>query len=422
MQRLSGSRHDGGSVRRNMVTAALLAAALVASGMIAHAFADAPLAPWVYAPLAPASSPDSLFAANPDPAFSVGAPDAPLMSHSAFVAVGPLGVLSISADSQSLALPDALTNGRAAAPDMLRDLAISDSLSDGLSLRFGYGFDLGRSFEATDVRGAPEFAGIFLSPADLNASGFGQSGVRVGTSVDLGGGVNLDLGGEISGPDRPSVLQPLPYPAGSNSALDRNGRQSMLAGVDWKFAPWGGVALSASHQATHSGFIGSAASFSALSLSRATNALGAAGHVAFGNGWVTSFSYNQGVTQLDLRPSGNLLAANNLRSRSYGIAVAKHGLFGDDSLGLAVSRPLDPNYGIDLGGSAGGDPFDGFIASNTHPILAGQAAETDLQLGYVTTFMDGALALQANAGYQMNAAGQTGNNGVTVLSRAKINF
>ena len=39
-------------------------------------------------------------------------------------------------------------------------------------------------------------------------------------------------------------------------------------------------------------------------------------------------------------------------------------------------------------------------------------AMTDVQL----------LALQANAGYQMNAQGQPGTNGVTVLSRAKINF
>ena len=40
----------------------------------------------------------------------------------------------------------------------------------------------------------------------------------------------------------------------------------------------------------------------------------------------------------------------------------------------------------------------------------------------MTTFMDGALALQANAGYQMNVAGLGGTNAVSVISRAKINF
>ena len=48
--------------------------------------------------------------------------------------------------------------------------------------------------------------------------------------------------------------------------------------------------------------------------------------------------------------------------------------------------------------------------------------ETDLQLGYVTSFLDGALALQANAAYQMNYQGQTGATSLAVLSRAKIKF
>jgi hypothetical protein len=105
------------------------------------------------------------------------------------------------------------------------------------------------------------------------------------------------------------------------------------------------------------------------------------------------------------------------------VAIAKHGLFGGDSLGLALSQQSVPSFGdVDLGDSPTADPFDGFISSATRPILNGSKPETDLQLGYVTTFLDGALALQANAGYQMNSAGQPGNNGVAVLSRAKINF
>jgi hypothetical protein len=152
-----------------------------------------------------------------------------------------------------------------------------------------------------------------------------------------------------------------------------------------------------------------------------SDTVGASARLALGKGWVTSFSYNEGVTQLDLKP-GVSLAPDSAHARSYGVAVAKHGLFGDDSLGIAVSRPL--NLGADgIGlGEAPVDPFDNFISTNTHPILGEQSSETDLQLGYVTTFMNGALALQANAGYQMNAQGQPGTNGVTVLSRAKINF
>ena len=48
--------------------------------------------------------------------------------------------------------------------------------------------------------------------------------------------------------------------------------------------------------------------------------------------------------------------------------------------------------------------------------------ETDIEVGYVTTFLDGSLALQTNASYQMNFAGQTGANSVSLLSRARIKF
>ena len=54
--------------------------------------------------------------------------------------------------------------------------------------------------------------------------------------------------------------------------------------------------------------------------------------------------------------------------------------------------------------------------------LASRTPETDVELGYVTTFLDGALALQTNAAYQVNFAGRNGSNAVSFLSRAKIKF
>ena len=50
------------------------------------------------------------------------------------------------------------------------------------------------------------------------------------------------------------------------------------------------------------------------------------------------------------------------------------------------------------------------------------ATENDIQLGYVTNFMNGAVALQTNAAYQTNAQGQRGATSVSLLSRAKIKF
>jgi hypothetical protein len=43
-------------------------------------------------------------------------------------------------------------------------------------------------------------------------------------------------------------------------------------------------------------------------------------------------------------------------------------------------------------------------------------------VGYITNFLDGAVALQTNAAYRTNAQGQRGATGVSLLSRAKIKF
>ncbi|MGH6876638.1 MAG: hypothetical protein ACREHV_04580 [Rhizomicrobium sp.] len=417
--------------------AAIVAAALFGGGSLTRAMTAAPESSWVYDGSAAPDTPDrSGFISTPDLPFLVGSPGVPLAdpyaaldTPFAFDAVSPAGLLSMSGSAAALTVPHMLSGGlvdRSGSSYTVRDLEIVDRLTSNTAFDFGYDFDLGRRFDATDVRANPAYDGLFPSPSDWNASGFGQSGFYAGTSLGLGDGFSAKLGASEFGPDRTPLLQPLlPYPAGATTAgvgFDQREAETALAGVDWNFAPWGGVGLTAAHNEARTGFLGGTVAGLSLAKSQ-TNTLGASGRIAFGSGWITSFSYNQGVTQLDLRPTGNLLPTEALRNRSYGLAIAKHGLFGDDMLGLAVSRPLDlgPNS-VYLGGAPTADPFDGFISANTRPIMGGETPETDLEMGYVTTFMDGALALQANAGYQMNAAGQTGNNGVTVLSRAKINF
>lgn len=421
-------------MRAKFVMAALMAAALAGGGTVARAMTPAPDAAWVYDRAATDNSSASI--STPELPFLVASPAAPLAtlggasaSPFAFDAASPLGQLSGSGDAAAVTVPHLLPGGlidRDGPYYTVRDAELVDRVTDNLAFELGYDFDLGRRFDAMDVRADPEFAGLFLSPADLNFSGLGESGVDAGASVGLGDGFSLDLGGSESGPDRNSLLPlllPFPSEAGSVPGFDQREAQTVLAGVNWKFAPWGSMGIAGAHNAVRTGFLGGAPSLGALSLAKGTaDTVGATGRIAFGGGWITSFSYNESVTQLDLRPGANLLTSDTLHGGTYALAVAKHGLFGDDTLGLAVSRPLNLGNGIDFGWPATADPFDGFISANTRPILGGTTPETDLQLGYVTTFMDGALALQANAGYQMNAEGQTGANGVTVLSRAKINF
>ena len=80
-------------------------------------------------------------------------------------------------------------------------------------------------------------------------------------------------------------------------------------------------------------------------------------------------------------------------------------MFGVDALGIAVSRPLQVYNG-------------GLNAA----LANSQARESDVELGYVTSFLDGTLALQANAAYQLNAAGNQGQSAVTGVARAKLKF
>jgi hypothetical protein len=100
------------------------------------------------------------------------------------------------------------------------------------------------------------------------------------------------------------------------------------------------------------------------------------------------------------------------------VAVAKHGLFSkNDALGVAFARPA-PNFGSTFTAENANDlQFFG-----RDKLLAGMAPETDIELGYKTEFFGDSVALQANASYQMNFGGQTGNNAVSLLSRAKIKF
>jgi hypothetical protein len=424
-------------VRAHRVKAAIVAAALLGGGSLACAQSLTPGLGLFFTPANRASSAntDQQFAplALPfGPASSAAPIAAPSASPFAAEAESPFGALTMVGYSAAATVPHLLSGGLIAQDGpvySVRDLEIVDRVSDDVALEFGYDLDLGNRFDMTDVRSNPSYDGLFLSPAD-RVSPFSPLDDRTyfaGATMGLGNGLSVSLGESLLNPGGTSYSSPLlPFlgqvPAAS-AAFDQPEMETAFAGANWYFAPWGDVGLVASHtSAARSDLLGGAPA-PGFSLVRAqTSSVGANAKLGLGNGWVTSFSYNENVTQLDLRPAGGTLAGESLHGRSYGLAVSKHGLFGDDVLGLAVSRPLDvAQGGIDLG-AATADPFDGFISQSTHPILGSSAQETDVELGYVTTFMDGALALQANAGYQTNVAGQSGNNGVTVLSRAKINF
>lgn len=284
-------------------------------------------------------------------------------------------------------------------------------LIDGVGLYTGLNIDVA---SVIDSYARDTFGGLFAfspgltSPYLTEASGGVYSGLR----VMLADGLRFNFGQAFSRAGRnPYLLSGRGNWAGLtdfDAPFDRRSTDTMLAGLSWNFTKWGGISFTAA-QVNERG-VSPLGNAEALNRSRLMT-LGVSAHVSFGSGWVTTFTYNQASSQLSLNPVAGEGAA---RSQSYGIAVAKQGLFGHDALGVSLSRPAGtytPNIGNDMQ----------FQFYGRDKLGVGAVAETDLELGYVTTFLDGPLALQANAAYQMNYNGQN-RDALTLMSRAKIKF
>lgn len=279
----------------------------------------------------------------------------------------------------------------------------SIALSGHLAIDTGYDVNLTQRFGNYDGVQSPLIA-------DRSFLGLASDGHYAGATYMPTSDLHIRLGA-TQWSDRTDRLALQSAAIGLPLAYDNGFSQSLLAGASWDVTPWAGLGLTALHNTQQNlGVVSNLAS------SRVdTNAVEMTARLKFGNGWVTTASYSQGFSQLDQRSQ-----TPPLDTRSYSIAIAKHGLFGEDALGFSFSRPamgmLDNSFSAV---SASGDLPPSFITGDRFP---NQTQETDLQLGYVTSFLDGALALQTNAAYQMNYQGQSGATSVSLLSRAKIKF
>jgi len=293
----------------------------------------------------------------------------------------------------------------------LEEVSATLPISDDLTLQSGFNADVGRMLD----RYAPTaFDGLFYSSAVYGSSytGLSNGGNFLGLSANLSDGLGFTMGHASSSPGLNRYLMDarLAFAAlGGHLLYDYRNTDSLVAGMHWDFARWGGLSLTASRSAERGlglpNFVGAR-----------TSALGVSAHVGFGGGWVTTASYAEGLTQLELRP-GVFTPDASLRTESYGVAVAKHGLFSkNDALGVTFARPA-PNFATFANPSKANDlQFFG------RDKVLNMAPETDIELGYKTEFFGDAIALQANASYQMNYGGMTGNNAVSLLSKAKIKF
>lgn len=339
------------------------------------------------------------------------------------LAAAPNGLVALSSRfASAIEIPVVVPETSSGPQDELRaalyEVSGSLAFTDDISLQSGFNVDVGR---VLDHYAPSEDAldSLFYSSAALGSPyvSLSNGGAYFGLSMKLADGFRFTFGHAASAPGLNRYLL-TPHSAqaalGGRLPYDARSTDSVVAGMTWDFAKWGGIGFSASRTAERGGVLGLANG--GIGTAR-TTALGVSAHVGFGGGWVTTASYSEGSTQLDLRP-GAFASDASLRSESYGVAVAKHGLFSkNDALGVAFARPA-PNFSTTFTAESANDlQFFG-----RDKLLAGMAPETDIELGYKTEFFGDSVALQANASYQMNFGGQTGNNAVSLLSRAKIKF
>jgi hypothetical protein len=326
---------------------------------------------------------------------------APLSETAHAAALGSFGTALSTDDLAALAVhaPAAGQEAWLQAPSFATSLPLTPSLA----LDTGYGIDIARRFVSYEqVRDPIRDGGSFLALANggryagLTAITRSGLGLRFGVSNWTGRFDDAGLDGAAIG---------LP------SIYDASHVNSVLAGVGWNFNDWVSVGFNAI-ASDRSGAPLGYTNLAALGQSASTRALQLSARFNLGNNWVTTAEFGVGVTQLRQHEG----AATSLDAQTFAITVAKRGVFGDDAVGFSLSRPAP--------GSIGG--FGSLVRSTADlpPVmaLAGRAPETDFQLGYVTSFFSGKLALQTNAGYQVNPLGQSGTSAVSVLSRAKIKF
>jgi hypothetical protein len=276
------------------------------------------------------------------------------------------------------------------------------------------GLASGVQLELSRGRNWDPYADLFPAAAALNSNYLSGTNTRASASFAIGKDVSFDASHVSLGLDALSDAQPggLARDLATRLGADLPSNGTTTANLNWNFSDWGGVALLASHSNGDAALLSNIPAALRGAGTTDSSALGISARVGFGEGWVTTLTYAEGVTQLDLSRDKLVSSGDPVRSQAYGIGLAKKGLFGDDAFGIALSRPLQIYTGS-----------VGFGALNTNFALANtQARESDVELGYVTSFLDGTLALQANAAYQLNAAGTRGQNALTGVARAKLNF
>ena len=293
-----------------------------------------------------------------------------------------------------------------------QSFAASTALSMNLALDAGYNLDLGQRFD--------NYAALKSPLLDQTSFlGLANGGTYAGVTYAPAPNLRLRLGAQLKSNRLDSfTFDPTLGMHGLPLAYDNGASRSLLAGVSWDFADWAGLDLSGIVNQQQGQPVG------ASPLADLTP--GSTRHhqraQCFG-----AYEFRQRLGDhrgLQRRPDPARPEGRRARHDRQPFLFDRHRQAWPVRRTMRWASP-----------SAIPAPACWIMASKwwrrpaicrrcSWPMTACRAPtpETDLQLGYVTSFLDGALALQANAAYQMNYQGQTGATSLAVLSRAKIKF
>lgn len=344
-----------------------------------------------------------------------------------------LGLVTMSGLVNVATTPAALAStptGRDVVRSTMTNFAVSMSPFEDVGFDAGYKLRLSGRLNQYDTGASPAYSGLFLSASAVNSpyASLTDGGNYFGATINLADGLDVRTGFSWMTPEGQKFSVPMSdqlarYNLTQQSALEQRSANAAVMSIAWKFADWGGLGIVASQTGENNGVLGGLAT-GALNVARSadTSAVGASARFSLGGSWIATLAYGEGVTHLNAQSAGLLNSASALRSRSYGIALATRNVFGDDdSLGFALTRPMHIYSGSGLLTAAtDADPMGNLTISHGQVNFAESTPETDLEVGYTRTFMDGRLSLQSDAAYQMDVAGQTGRNAATFVTRLNL--
>ena len=344
-----------------------------------------------------------------------------------------LGLVTMSGLVNTVSTPAAFASDATARDTVhsaVTNLAVSAAPFEDVTFDFGYRLRLSGRLNQYDAGASQAYSGLFLSASAVNSpyASLTDGGDYAGATINLADGLAVRTGYSwlASAAPQSGLLTTsrvdgytVHNPSGR---FDQRGAAAAIVGLSWDFAAWGGLGLVASHSDEVNGVLGGVTS-GALNVARsaATSAIDASLRLALGDHFVATLAYGEGLTHLDVRPDGLLTSAGALRSRSYGVALAREDVFGDDSLGLALTRPmLVPSGRGGVRAATDVDQNGNLTFADQQIGFAEATPETDLEVGYTKSFLDGKVSLQSDAAFQMDVGGQGGRNAATFITRLRV--